>query len=85
MNNIHIYVPQPIKKWIEVGICPDCGKRTRFLVFIFEWLGAEQTCIKCGRTWQDGEWCRLNFSRTARKDSIEAAKRMWRKYNVRKD
>lgn len=48
------------------------------LMFFTPWYGWDSTCIKCGREWQDGEWCPLDFVRQSRQKSIAAAKKRWR-------
>lgn len=63
---------------IRAGDCPDYGKRTRFINFHYEWYGTDSTCLRCGRTWSDGERMPLPFERGARRKSIERAKRLWR-------
>lgn len=77
--NIHINCPEAVGKSITRGTCPDCKKPTRFLNFLYEWYGADSTCIRCGRHWCDGEWMALDFYRFARRDSIARAKRNWRR------
>jgi len=32
------------------------------LSFFTPWYGWNSTCIKCGRQWNDGEWCELPFA-----------------------
>lgn len=76
---IFVCSPQPIKRRIVIGVCPDCKKRTRFLCFCVEWYGWGKTCLRCGREWNDGEWTALPFERGARQNNIAAAKRRWRK------
>lgn len=76
--SVHIYAPPVVEKKAFSGRCPDCKRRSRFLAFFYEWHGWNQTCIRCGRRWCDGEWMPLEFVRGARKDSIERAKKLWR-------
>jgi len=69
-----------IKRRVRVGKCPDCGKHTRFLVWYYEWYGASQVCLRCGRRYEDGEWMPFPFAcGNQRKISIEKAKKRWRK------
>ena len=75
---IHIYAPASTAKTISVGICPDCGKRTRYLHFFTPYIGDDATCLRCGREWMDGQWMPLLFVRGSRIKSIENAKRRWR-------
>ena len=79
MNNmVHIHAPKPTDKRIRIHVCPDCKKRSRFICFFTEWYGWDSTCLRCGREWQDGEWCDLPFMRGARQKNIDAAKKRWR-------
>jgi hypothetical protein len=66
-------------KSIERARCPDCKRYSWFLFFYYEWYGPHCTCLRCGRKWSDGEWISLPSTRYARKESIEAAKKAWRK------
>ena len=76
--HVHVCAPQPIKKLVHAGRCPDCKKWTRFIGLCYEWYGASMTCLKCGREFADGQWMPLHFYRYARRDNIAAAKRHWR-------
>jgi hypothetical protein len=80
--NLHICAPPAIERKIFADACPDCGKRSRFLCWLYEWYGWEKTCIKCGRRWADGEWMPLEFERGARQKSIARAKEKWRKESL---
>jgi Zn ribbon nucleic-acid-binding protein len=75
---IHIYVPPVTHRFILHRRCPDCKRLSWFLGWGYEWHGPTVTCLRCGREWQDGQWCPLPFYRYARRDSIEGAKRYWR-------
>ena len=79
MTYVHIHAPQPDLKRIDTCVCPDCKQRTRMLCFHTPWYGWDDTCLKCGRHWQDGEWMPLPFERRARQNSIDSAKRRWRR------
>jgi len=68
-------------KTLSCGMCPDCGRYTRFAHFHMTWQGWDSTCLRCGRRWGDGEWLPLDFSRYARRDSIDSAKRRWKSGN----
>jgi hypothetical protein len=78
MGVIHIHAPMPIGKHVHSGTCPDCKRRSRFIGWSYEWYGASNTCLRCGREWQDGEWMPLPFMRGARQHNIDAAKRRFR-------
>jgi predicted RNA-binding Zn-ribbon protein involved in translation (DUF1610 family) len=75
---VHIYCPPVVTKRAVAASCPDCGQRTRMLTFTYEWHGPDATCIKCGRSWSDGEWMSLPFERGARSKEIARAKRRFR-------
>jgi len=77
---LHVKMADPVlRALIRCACCPDCGRRT-FMAGTWEaWYGWTTTCLRCGRTWNDGEWCSLPFSRTARAKSIDAARRAWRR------
>ena len=79
MTNLHIYAPPAIERRIVADICPDCGKRSRFICFFYEWHGWSETCLRCGRHFEDGEWMPLDFVRGSRQKSIDAAKERWRR------
>lgn len=76
---IHINITKTDKKWVEAGVCSDCKKRTRFLVFFQEWYGIDATCLRCGRQFNEEGWNPLAFYRYARRDNILAAKKRWRR------
>lgn len=78
MMQIHINRPRIDKKRLSHGKCPDCKRHVFFMWFYQEWYGWDITCLRCGRSFGDGEWLPLTFSRTARQDSIGSAKRRWR-------
>jgi len=79
MDNIHIKFTKTHRREIHKENCPDCKKDSFFLSFFENWYGWDKTCLRCGRRWSDGEWMPLNFYRYARRDSIEAAKKRWRR------
>jgi NMD protein affecting ribosome stability and mRNA decay len=79
MSIVHIHAPKATAKRVIAGHCPDCKKRSRFLVFHTPWYGNNQTCLRCGREWADGEWMRFPFVRGAREASIATAKMRWRR------
>lgn len=78
-GELHIYAPAPTGCGIYRDVCPDCGKRSAFVYRSFEWFGPDQTCLRCGRSWSDGEWMPLDFERGARQKSIERAKTAYRR------
>jgi hypothetical protein len=58
--------------------CPDCKRWSRIIGFHQEWYGWDETCLRCGRGWQDGEWLPLEFERGVRARHIRQAKATWR-------
>lgn len=79
-DNAIVCSPTLDRQWIKRGNCPDCGRKSFFICFAYEWYGVDSTCLRCGRHWSDGEWMPLEFSRFARRDSIEQAKKAWRRH-----
>ena len=79
MTTVHINAPNAIDRDIITAICPDCLKRTKMICTYYAWYGGSATCIRCGRNWEDGEWIPFEFYRYARRDSIAAAKRRYRR------
>ncbi len=79
-SSVHVHAPQPDEASISRGLCPDCKRRSAFVNMFTPWYGWSNTCLRCGRTWEDGEWIALPFSRTARSDSITSAKQAYRRF-----
>ena len=82
--NIHIYAPVPDVMNIHAGVCPDCKRHTRFILFTFAFHGTNATCLRCGREWSDGECQPLPFERGIRQKNIASAKKWWRTYTEMK-
>lgn len=76
---VHIYAPQATAKKAFATTCPDCKRRTRMLARFTPWYGWDSTCLRCGRSWCDGEWMPLPFMRGARQHNIDEAKKYWRR------
>jgi hypothetical protein len=76
---MHINWAREDAKSITAVHCPDCKKRTRMLGIFQEWYGWRETCLRCGRSWEDGEWLPLEFVRGSRQKAIAAAKKRWRR------
>lgn len=76
---VHVHTPRPDLAQITRGKCPDCERRSAFVQLHTPWYGWDTTCLRCGRNWADGEWIALPFCRTARRDSVAAAKRAYRR------
>lgn len=79
MGYFHIYAPEVTNRAISSGHCPDCKRNSRFVSFFQDWFGWHSTCLRCGRSWDDGEWLPLEFERASRRKSVERAKKRWRK------
>lgn len=79
---IHIHAPKPSEKSIRRHHCPDCGRSSFFVGFFTEWYGWDITCLRCGRSFADGEWLPLAFMRGSREKAIAAAKRRYRRTAV---
>ena len=82
---VHVYAPKPTGRFVLSGTCRDCKRRTRFIGLSYEWYDASVTCLRCGRRWEDGEWMPLEFERGARRNSIERAKRAFRRAHLSQD
>jgi len=76
---VHVYAPAPAERMVRWSTCPDCCKRSPFAVLLYEWHGADSTCMRCGRNFQDGQWCRLDLVRDARRKSKDAARAAWKR------
>lgn len=76
---LYIHWTKTHARGIDRKHCPDCKRDSFIAWFHQEWYGVDQTCLRCGRQWQDGEWCPLAFYRHARRDNIRAAKKRWRR------
>lgn len=74
----HILRSVVITKQATAGNCPDCGKRTRFLCYTYEWFDPDCTCILCGRSFNADGWVRLPFMRGSREHEIKRAKARFR-------
>lgn len=76
--NVHLYAPSVVEKKAVACTCPDCGQRTRLLMFTYEWFGSDATCIKCGRSFNEDGWVALPFVRGSRAKEIAKAKERFR-------
>lgn len=80
MSTLHVHATRPSMAEISRGACPDCKRpRSAFVNLFTEWYGWDRTCLRCGRSWVDDEWISLPFYRFARRDSIAAARRGFRR------
>lgn len=75
---LHIHAPAATERAVRAGNCLDCKRRSRFIGTLTPWYGWRMTCLRCGRSWCDGEWMPLEFERGARSSSIASAKRAFR-------
>lgn len=72
MTAIHIHAPRGYS-WVEYTRCPTCERRTLFLARMVPWYGQDETCTRCGDSWQDGEMMPRPFARGWRAESIRQA------------
>lgn len=79
MSHIHLHAPETSLRRIVTTCCPDCGRRTRLIGTFQDWYGWSDTCLRCGRSWADGEWLALPFMRGAREYSLAQARAAWRR------
>jgi hypothetical protein len=54
-TRIHVHAPRPDAFGLRRNRCPTCEKRTYFLWRHTPWYGVDDTCLRCGEEWQDGE------------------------------
>lgn len=80
---IHIHAPQSVNRTARREVCPCCNKRSVLLAWFYEWYGASVVCLRCGDRWADGERLPRPFARGWRKDSIESARKLWKKQSTR--
>jgi hypothetical protein len=77
---IHICYPHPAEVFAHRAECGDCEREALFIGWRYEFHGVEQTCMRCGRAYRDGEPERLPSGRGGRAASIANAKKRWREY-----
>ncbi len=78
MASVHIYRPAVACKSKTRAKCPDCREESIFVGFHVVWHGWDDTCLRCGRSFADGEWMELAFQRGIRSKMISRARRRWR-------
>jgi hypothetical protein len=76
---VHIHAPRPTERRLARIDCPTCKRRTFAVGWFTEWYGWDETCLRCGERWGDGERLPRPFVRGWRAKSIEQAKRRWRR------
>lgn len=79
MTHIHIHAPAPMERSVRWFNCHDCKKRSPFAILSYEWYGPSMTCMRCGRNYQDGEWCALDFKRGAREQNKQQMRQAWKR------
>ena len=77
-GEIHIHTLRPVAKKLTRANCPDCRHRAVIANYFTPWYGWESTCLRCGRSWRDGEWMPLYWEPQSRPKAIAAAKKRWR-------
>jgi hypothetical protein len=76
---IHISFIRTHARSIKWSNCPDCKRHSPFANFHQEWYGSDSTCMRCGRSWSDGEWMPLPFCRGAREQNKANARKRWKR------
>lgn len=77
---LHICRPTVTKMHIERQNCPTCNKRRFLLMWFEDWYGWYGVCLKCGERWGGGERLERPFCRGWRKDSVDQAKKFYRRH-----
>jgi hypothetical protein len=80
---IHIYAPHPIERVAKIEACPCCKQRSVFVGWFVEWYGWDQTCLRCGDSWSDGELRERPFVRGWRQKSIDSARKYFKSLSLR--
>ena len=76
---VHVHAPQPDAFGISRHHCPTCKRRT-FMVWRYTpWYGSDDTCLRCGEGWQDGERSERPFAPRWRERNKAAARRLYRR------
>lgn len=70
----HIYAPKPLTRLAHIETCPCCNKRSVFVAWHVEWHGWDETCLRCGDSWSDGQLRQRPFERGWRKKSVASAR-----------
>jgi len=79
-GTVHICMPTIVRMEIKRQLCPTCKKKRFMLSWFEEWYGWSHVCLKCGERWSCGGREERPFCRGWRKDSVERAKKSWRRY-----
>lgn len=82
MTAVHIHAPRPNLRKSMRNHCPTCERRTWKLAWFYEWYGWNVTCLLCGERWQDGERSDRPFKPRWRRESIDLAKKYWRRCKI---
>ena len=76
---VHVHAPQPDAFGIRRHHCPTCKRRT-FLVWRHTpWYGSDETCLRCGEEWQDGNRAERPFAPRWRERNKAAARKLYRR------
>lgn len=76
---VHVHAPQPDAFGISRNRCPTCQRRTFFVWRHTPWYGSDDTCLRCGEEWQDGERSERPFAPRWRERNKEAARKLYRR------
>lgn len=76
---VHVHAPQPDAFGIRRHHCPTCKRRTFMVWRHTPWYGSDDTCLRCGEEWQDGERAERPFAPRWRERNKAAARKLYRK------
>ncbi len=79
MSTVHIHAPPAIERSIRWVDCLDCKKRSPFAILSYDYYGPSACCMRCGRRYQEGEWCALDFCRNSRKANRDSMRAAWKR------
>ena len=85
MSTIHINYTKTHEASICWRTCTDCQKRSPMVYLFQEWYGWDITCMRCGRSWQDGEWMPLDFLKRSREKSKQRARKRYKMFKESKE
>jgi len=75
---VHVHAPQPDDFGIRRTHCQTCERRTYMLWRHTPWYGCDETCLRCGEEWQDGERSERPFAPRWRERRKARARQLFR-------
>jgi hypothetical protein len=78
--SVHIHAPAPTMCRLRQVACPTCERPSYCVVLFYEWYAPDVTCLRCGERWSDGEVMPRPFRPGWRAESVERARRSYRKW-----